>query len=181
MLKFSPSRDRGKKFAERAEKATQVGSSDFNFLTGKICWTSAIECAKLSGAISAAAETRLKTKADGGNADSFAPVGAGAQVVAGPVDFLLIPPGCFIAFCGGSFVGGGTRVLSHVMVSLGNGKAAGSNNGLIDGRADWHTIQVDARLNWNANLAQINLVADRDYEIRVIDLDGIDAAMCVIM
>jgi len=181
MLKFSPSRDRGRKFADRAEKATRVGSSDYDLLSGKICWTSAIECAKMSGAISADAEARLKTKASGGNADTFAPIGAGAQVVAGSVDFLQIPPGYFIAFCGNNLVGGGNRILSHVMVSLGNGKAAGSNNGLIDGRADWHTMQVDVRLNWNANLAQINLVPDREYEIRVIDLDGIDASRCIIM
>jgi hypothetical protein len=181
MPNFSPSRDRGTKFADRAENAANVRSSDHDLLSGKICWVSAIECAKLSGAISANAAADLNRKTNGGNADGFAPIGGGAQVVEVAMEFLLIPPGCFIAFCGRSLVAGGNRVLTHVMVSLGYGKAAGSNNGLIDGRADWHTIQVDVRLNWHGGLAQVNLDEGRDFEIRVIDLDGVEASRCIIM
>ena len=185
MLCFSPSRDRGTKFADFAAKAAKVGSPGYKLLTGKMCWESAIECARTSGAISAAGAADLNNRARGGNADGFAPVGAGgsAQLIATAEQFMSIPAGCFIAFCGDPLSSGGpgTRSLSHVMVSLGNGRAAGSNNAMIDNQPDWHEIQLDTLLTWGTNSAWVTSDPGRTFEIRVVDLDGIDAPRCIIM
>jgi hypothetical protein len=180
MVNFGVLRDKSKRFADYAADAA-AGNANTAALSGMICWESAIACARLSGAISDRAATDLNTKATGGNADRFAPIGGAVQVITSQAEFLSIPAGCFIAFCGPNLGGGPARVLSHVMVSLGNGRAAGSNNGLVDGQANWHAINVPLRLFWNNNLAEFNMDNGRGFEIRVIDIDSVEASRCIIM
>jgi hypothetical protein len=180
MVHFSVIRNRGVKFAEYAANAA-AGNANTASLTGLVCWSAAIECARQSGAISDRTANDLNQRANGGNADGFVPVGDAAQIVSSRDDFRQIPPGCFIAFCGTNLGGGGGRVLSHVMVSLGDGWAAGSNNTMVDGQANWHSINVDLRMFWNNGLAEFNMDNGRNYQIRVLDIDSVEAARCLVM
>jgi hypothetical protein len=180
MVNFSVIRKRGQKFAEHATNAA-AGNANTARLTGRTCWSAAIECARQSGAISGRAANDLNERANGGNADGFAPVGGGGQIISSRDEFQQIPPGCFIAFYGTNLGGGTGRVLSHVMVSLGDGRAAGSNNTMVDGRGDWHSINVDLRMFWKNGLAEFNMDDGRNFEIRVLDLDSVEAARCLIM
>jgi hypothetical protein len=180
MVNFGVLRDKSQRLAKYAADAA-AGNPNTPTLSAMICWEAAIECARLSGAISDRGAIDLNAKAAGGNADRFAPIGGAVQVISSQAQFLSIPAGCFIAFCGPNLGGGPGRVLSHVMVSLGNGRAAGANNGLLDGQANWHAINVHQRLFWKNNLAEFNMDNGRNFEIRVIDIDSVEAARCIIL
>ncbi len=62
--------------------------------------------------------------------------------------FRSIPAGSFIAFLADPYGGEARedgRVLADVMVCIGEGRAVGSNNGVVDGRGDWSEKDLGTR------------------------------------
>ena len=65
-------------------------------------------------------------------------------VVDDPADLAIMPRGSFVAFVGDVLAGANQRVLAHAMVSLGNGRVVGSNNGPIGGSSSRQIMELNS-------------------------------------
>lgn len=121
-----------------------------------------IRCAKEASAITD--EQAKKLTALVSQERFSALVGRNDPLVLSPQEMRNVPPGAFIAFIyvkplttpaaiTRDAVPEGMRYLIHVMVSLGNGRAAGTkgqNLGLPVVTGDWQEVDLSASLLWNA-------------------------------
>jgi hypothetical protein len=151
---FNRMRDKTNRLIVFAKGATKPGSKDYNALLGQgSCAHAAIEAARISEAITDHVATQWVTRASDAfvnfNGPLFASVATGFTRITTRQDWLGVPGGCFVAFLGRhpSQPNHPHRVLAHVMVSLGNGRAAGSNNGPIGQPGDWRDIDIGGILS----------------------------------
>jgi hypothetical protein len=174
---FNPLRKKADRLARLAEEAAR-GGKNYDSLTPLICANSAIEAARRAGTIDQRAADMWNIRAGEAFRDQSGPAFAsgttGFHQITNAGDWSAVPGGCFVAFLGTMH---GARVLSHVMVSLGNGRAAGSNNGPIGEPADWRAINVGQSITWQDGLAHCE---NRDFEVWVRDLEDQDSPDCVI-
>jgi len=137
-------------FAERA--AGDPSSSDYLYLRGLTCWISVVEAARMAGSISQAQATAIKTEITQEHWSPFVPLDS--RIAFTRKQFTEIPLGGFLAFLKPAYPGQTNAeegvILSHAMVYLGGGRAAGSNNFCIGGRPDWSVMDL-ATLPWASN------------------------------
>jgi len=92
----APSREQGTGNCRPREKATKSWKLGLRFAVGQdMCDCGYRSAPQMSGAISADAEARLKTKASGGNCRHLRTYRSRRAGRAGSVTFCQIPPGCF--------------------------------------------------------------------------------------
>lgn len=178
---FNPAKPRAKRMVDMAVKATQRGSSEGTKLA-TTCWTAVIKCAEMSGAISQRAAALLNANVQSNNPSAFVP--DGSDVIESQAAWDAIAPGCFVALLGPSYHSNPMsqddegRVLSHAMVSLGNGQMAGSNNGVIGFAGNWSLVELDERHTWQNGFL---VYEGRAYRVLVRDIESQDKPSCIIM
>lgn len=178
---FDPRKPRAKRMVDMALKAAQRGSAEGTKLA-TTCWTAVIKCAEMSGAISQRAAALLNANTQSNRPEAFVP--EGSRPVTSMDEWDAIAPGCFVALLGPSYHSNpmsqdeGGRVLSHAMVSLGNGQMAGSNNGVIGFAGNWSILELDNRHTW---LNGFLVYEGRAYRVLTRDIESQDSPSCVIM
>lgn len=176
---FNPLKPRAKRLVEMALKAAQAGSAEGAKLN-ITCWEAVYKCAEMCGAITARAASLMKASTRSNNAAPFVP--AGSDVISNQQEWDAIAPGCFVALLGAPFdnpmsQNDDGRLLAHAMLSVGNGRMAGSNNGVIGFNPNWSTFALDHRHTWaNGFLVYEN----RTYRVLARDIESEDKAVCVI-
>ncbi len=171
---FNPLKPRSKRLVEMAIKAAQAGSAEGTKLL-TTCWTAAIKCAEMAGAISARASAEMQRKTTYEDPSAFVPVGS--DIITTQAEWDAIAPGAFVALLGSPMGGSTGRVLSHAMVSLGNGEMAGSNNGVIGFSPAWTTLTLDGRHTWQNGLL---VYENRTFQVLARDIESEDRAICVV-
>ncbi len=181
---YNPLRPRSLRFASFALKAVKQGHRNHTSLGAMTCWLSVVEAARLSGAISdrAAANIRLYTTRE--HWSPFVPFGT--DLVMTREQFLSIPAGSFIAFLtrpqGNEVNPEQNLILAHAMVSIGQGRAVGSNNLLIGGRPDWSEVDLST-LSFTMTAGQfvVTLEHGRNCYIRYRNIEDTERRDCVVM
>lgn len=136
-------------------------------LTSMMCWDAVLECA-VRGGISKWAAQQMTPQA--ARWSRFIPLAAPA--IRTGAEMRELPAGPFIGFfeqAGGCEM---EQKLIHAMISLGDGKAAGTKNGCIGiGEATgWEELDLAGRLNWGGNASFT--VGTRSIYVRFRDLDN---------
>jgi hypothetical protein len=176
---FNPLKPRAKRLVEMALKAARAGSAEGTKLN-TTCWNAVYKCAEMAGAITARASTLMQATTASNNFTAFVP--AGSTHIRNQQEWNDIAPGCFVALLGAPFSSPMSqsddgRLLSHAMISLGNGQMAGSNNGVIGFAGNWTTLALDQRHSWANDLL---IYEGRTYKVLARDIESEDRAICVI-
>jgi len=147
-------KSRAVRFADLArDYADNTGRIDFNNMN---CWQAAFEVGRRSGAISSRGVHQLLSQAQPQNPAALI---AGGDKIATAAQFRRVPPGNIIIFSGPGYHGSGRRLV-HVMVSLGEGSAAGSNNTAIRESPQWSKVDIASK--WSGGGVEGCEVAVRD-------------------
>jgi hypothetical protein len=176
---FNPLKPRAKRLVEMAIKAAQPGSAE-GVKLNTTCWNAVYKCAEMCGAITARASTLMQASTASNNFTAFVP--AGSTPVRSQAEWDALAPGLFVALLGAPFDNPMSqaedgRLLSHAMISLGNGEMAGSNNGVIGFAGNWSTFSLDGRHTWQNDLL---VYEGRTYKVLARDIESEDKAVCVI-
>jgi hypothetical protein len=120
--------------------ALTVTPQQINVLSSKMCWDAVAYCLYLDRLIS-----RRKYNSWGNSQQA-----ALARLV-DMHDLMANNPNIPANTIVGIFRNNPYPILSHVMLSLGNGLCIGSNNGCIGGSRQWSVVNIAQQLNWNGN------------------------------
>lgn len=148
-----------------------------------ICWLSVVEAARQAGSISDGAAAAISHFTTREHWSPFVPFDT--EMALTLEELQAVPPGSFIAFLGTPLGGEANpeqgRVLAHAMVYIGQGRAVGSNNGVIGGRPDWSVMDL-ATLPWNTTGNEPAFVlAGRTFVVRYRNIEDTRRRDCLIM
>lgn len=118
--------------------ALTVNPQQKNVLSNKICWDAVAYCLYLDGLIS------WNKYNSWGNSQQ-----AALARLVDMHDSMAINPNIPTDTIVGIFRNNPHPILSHVMLSLGNGLCIGSNNGCIGGSTQWSVVDIAQQLNWD--------------------------------
>jgi hypothetical protein len=179
---YNPLLPRSSRFASFALKAADRTDSAHGKLTKMICWLSAIEAARLSGAISDGAAARISKFTRREYWSPFVPFDT--DVVLTYEQLLNVPIGSLLGFLANPLAGEAGEqglVLAHAMVYLGAGRAVGSNNGVIGGQGDWSVMDLST-LPWNTAPGQSSFaLGQRTFTVRCRNIEDTERRSCIIM
>ena len=180
---FNPLLPRSSRFASFALEAAKAKQSAYTKLTGMICWNAVVEAARLAGSISDAAAAAISQATRQEYWSPFVPFDTETALTR--EQFLNIPLGSFIAFLATPLAGGGNAeqglVLAHAMVYLGEGRAVGSNNGVIGGQGDWSVMDLST-LPWETTVGDFSFArGPRRFVVRYRNIEDTQRRDCIIM
>ncbi|GHC39269.1 hypothetical protein [Streptomyces cinnamoneus] len=121
-------------------KALSPSPEERRLLSGRICFDSVAYALRLAGVVSPAAYEAWPHDVAGALRNLVSPRDAKTRSPAIPAGYVV---GVFRRL-----TADGPPDLCHVMLSLGNGLAVGSNNGCLGGRPDWSVHVVRDLLDW---------------------------------
>jgi hypothetical protein len=174
---YNPFRERFERLTRFATDTAVLGNQTGGRLTGLICWTSAIDAAESSRAITHATAEELRGIA---NNPALGPYRLSEHLpsrqINSATDMDTIEPGCLLVFVSVS----GQPSLSHVMVAIGQGEAVGSNNGALSPAlsARWQRVRLNDFITWQGNTA-VRGDGGR-LEVYAVFLSGTDAPQCIV-
>ena len=180
---FNPLLPRSSRFASFALEAANGKKGAYTKLSPMICWLSVVEAARLAGSISDAAAAAISQSTRREYWSPFVPFDTETALTL--EQFLKSPTGSFIAFLatplGGEVKPEQGLVLAHAMVYLGEGRAVGSNNGVIDGQADWSVMDL-RELPWETAGGNFSFArGQRKFVVRYRNIEDTQRRDCIIM